>query len=393
MDASQNKRRVLKLFFFFLAGLVLGLLACILGIFLFSRRQMMKSGYVPVQEVLVQAGYHEEKVGDDLLRYVKESQESPKITVSVSKNLKLIRKNEYSFSGSGELMSSLRTLYARKALLEKVLNVSIIKGGFPFYKVHTEKMVYQEWPGKLPLIAHAGGGLLIRKGRKTKKWAYTNTLEAFVASYDRGLRNIEMDFALTTDKVLVAAHGWKYYDGKKSSDEFLKESPWNLTPITFLDVLDQMVVNPDVFLILDLKSRQWDEADLLTYYQWIHDQAMEKGGTELLDRIVPQIYGQEEYEQIRSICMWKNIIYTLYREEEVPDEEIISFITGKDDIKIVTMPKERVNSAFCKQIHEAGKKVYTHVVDDLNSLYRLRNKGVDGVYTNIITPASYELIK
>ena len=390
MDTSEKKRNVLRTVFLVLAGLLLGLLAGIAGIFLFSRRMMMKSNYVPVQEVLAEAGYHKENAGDDLLRYVKDS---PEVTISISKDRKLIRKNDYSFTCSGELMSSLKTLYVRKSLLEKVLNVSISKGGFPLYKVHTEKKVYEEWPGKLPLIAHAGGGLLVRKGRKTKKQAYTNTLESFVASYDRGLRNIEMDFCLTTDDVLVAAHGWKYYDGEKSFDEFMKDSPWNLTPMSFLDVLDQMEVNPDVFLILDLKTRKWNEEDLLSNYQWIYEQAMEKGGADLLDRIVPQIYGQEEYDLIRSVCKWKNIIYTLYREEEVPDEDIISFINDKDDIKIVTMPKDRVNSAFSKQIHAAGKKVYTHVVDDLNTMYRLRNKGVDGVYTNIITPASYELIK
>jgi len=390
METSNNKRNVARLVIFALAGLLIGLIIGIAGIFLFSRRLMMKSDYVPVQEVLAEAGYHKENAGDDLLKYVKDS---PDITICISKDRKLVRKNEYTFSCAGEFMSSLKTLYARRALLEKVLNVSITKGRFPFYRVHTKKKVYEEWPGKLPLIAHAGGGLIVRKGRKTKKRAYTNTLESFVASYDRGLRNIEMDFCLTTDNVLVAAHGWKYYDKKKSIDEFLKDSPWNLTPMTFLDVLDQMMVNPDVYLIMDLKSRQWNEDDLLTYYQWIYEQAIEKGGNDLLDRIVPQIYGQEEYDLIRTICKWKNIIYTLYREEEVPDEEIISFISDKDDIKIVTMPKDRVQSDFCKQIHEAGKKVYTHVVDDLNSMYRLRNKGVDGVYTNIITPDSYELIK
>ena len=87
------------------------------------------------------------------------------------------------------------------------------------------------------------------------------------------------------------------------------------------------------------------------------------------------------------------MIFTLYRADEYSDDEIIDFITGKEDIQVITMPKTRVKRSFCRRIHKAGKQVYTHVIDDLNSLYRYRNKGVDGAYTNIISAASYETIR
>jgi len=68
METSNNKRNVARLVIFALAGLLIGLIIGIAGIFLFSRRLMMKSDYVPVQEVLAEAGYHKENAGDDLLK-------------------------------------------------------------------------------------------------------------------------------------------------------------------------------------------------------------------------------------------------------------------------------------------------------------------------------------
>lgn len=105
------------------------------------------------------------------------------------------------------------------------------------------------------LIAHAGGEI---DGR-----TYTNSLEALTLSISKGVKLIELDFLITKDNHLVAAHHWedfkKITNYQKNSDssplslkEFLQSKILGqYTPMSIYDVNRIFEENKDLFLLTD----------------------------------------------------------------------------------------------------------------------------------------------
>ena len=117
--------------------------------------------------------------------------------------------------------------------------------------------------------------------------------------------------------------------------------------------------------------------------------ALATGGEALLNRIVPQIYHTWEYDVIREYRDWDNIIFTLYREKDMAEDDVVSFVSDKDDIRIVTLPRSMITGDFTRKLHDAGKKVYTYSVNELSTMRSWQEKGVDGFYTDIVTPEEF----
>lgn len=90
---------------------------------------------------------------------------------------------------------------------------------------------------------------------------------------------------------------------------------------------------------------------------------------------------------LKSIYDCPQIIYTLYTQSKVPDEDIIAFVQDKEDIPVVVIPKKRVGSEFIAKLHEVGKYTYSHTFDDIEELQTYFDMGVDGFFTNAILPS------
>lgn len=97
------------------------------------------------------------------------------------------------------------------------------------------------------IIAHAGGGI---EGDK-----YTNSLEAFQNSYEKGHRLIELDINMTSDGKVVARHDWK--DIKDQTYETFKNRLYKdkYKPIDFQQVIKLLKKYDDVYIILDGKTK------------------------------------------------------------------------------------------------------------------------------------------
>lgn len=361
------------------------------GIATFSVKDMETQDFVPFEEILKLDGYEKKGlIGDISVSYVKKS---PEISIRLNRGLTELTKNEYTFSVESSVVKIDNLLYIKRKTLEGILDREISRDSKGQYKLSEQEQAAHGWVSKeLPLIAHAGGGILEEKGSgELVQRTYTNSREAFISSYDRGYRVIEMDFQLSTDGVLCGLHNWDKYDGPLSSMEWSKQKiNKRYTTLTLPDVLKEMTVNTDLYLVLDMKSYEWEDAKVVKQYQDIYEQALNLGGQQLVDRLIPQIYEQSEYALIKEVYDWKSIIYTLYRSDKIPDEDIISFVKGKEDICVVTVLKRRVSEDFCALLHDAGKIVYTHTINDIDGLYEYMNEGVDGFYTDTMTPAAYQ---
>lgn len=280
-----------------------------------------------------------------------------------------------------------------------IIILLVILAGFAgvyFYRNYLPaRTILQDSPAFLkdepPLISHAAGGIWVeKKGGEKKLVTYSNSVEALRGSLKNGYKLIEIDLAYTTDGDFACTHAWPKSDTKYMSSwewrNYLVKKKYTSMSLRFL--LQILKNRPDVYLVTDNKSNHTIQ-NTRTEFQLLYEQAMAIGGTQLLDRIIPQFYNRDMYEVIEEIYDWPMKIFTLYRQNGVSDQEIIDFVKEKDDILIITMPKKRVSKKFCQAIHDIGKYAYTHTVDTREEMIRYRRMGIDGFYTNAILPEDY----
>ena len=228
----------------------------------------------------------------------------------------------------------------------------------------TEKNMY--------LVAHAGGGI--------NGMTYTNSKAALDNSYKNGIRLMELDFEWTNDGQLVVLHSWDGFVNKFFNvdvkryyyDEFEKFTMVNgYTHLTPDRMAKWMEDHPDAYIVTDIKR---DNIKGLGYLRFTYPH--------LVDRIIPQIYRQDEYETVKELG-YENIILTLYMMGN--KNQVLDFMY-LDELLAVTMPQVTASTDLPLRLSERGVYVYTHTINDLNELLNLKNNGVKGFYTDYLVP-------
>jgi len=248
---------------------------------------------------------------------------------------------------------------------------------------HTQIDAYA-WT-KHKLIAHAAGGI---KGKD-----YTNSEEAFQNSYANGYQLIEIDLSLTSDGELVARHGWDETYGQKFKPtdkalpyrKFIK-LPYYLqyTPMDFEGIINLLKKHPDIYILLDGKVTSPKETKQL--YQKIGE-AIEEVDEEIISRLIPQMYYQQDLETIRSYGFY-DILYIVGREEQTPKQ--IAAFCKKNDIRAIGISKTRVSEALVDHLYQKGIVTYIYTINDLDEMYTYFEIDVHGFYTDYVIPEEIE---
>lgn len=224
-------------------------------------------------------------------------------------------------------------------------------------------------------IAHAGGAI--------EEITYTNCKEALDESYKNSYKFIEVDFEWTSDGYPVLLHSWDGFvtklfgvEPKKYSLEEFKSFNMinNWTQMDFEDLINWLENHPGVYIVTDVKEENIKLLSLIKE-KYSHVQ----------DQFIPQIYFMEEYIHAEYLG-YKNIIYTLYRSNNTP-EEIIDFASA-NNLLAVTMPIERAQSDLPKKLKESGVFTYSHTINDIELQKQLEKQGVDGFYTDTLKAIS-----
>ena len=95
-----------------------------------------------------------------------------------------------------------------------------------------------KWHDNYKLVAHALGAV--------DEVPYTNSLEAFLENYKKGLRVFEVDLIRGADGILVARHDWY----KSSYDNLQQDYPGNIAPSMdsndFKNKIEYWIENPQI---------------------------------------------------------------------------------------------------------------------------------------------------
>lgn len=226
-----------------------------------------------------------------------------------------------------------------------------------------------------PLVAHSGGAV--------KGLDYTNSREALDASWAAGLRWFELDLAATSDGKIVLVNNWgdgfeKLFPGsqrgRRTHAEFLAlKMAQGLTPLDFAGLVTWLEAHPEAVVVTDVKD---DNVAVLKQIAESHKA--------LLPRLVAQVYQLEEYDAIRALGYGRVILSTY--SMDASDAEILEWVKSRP-LHAVAMTAERAKTSdLAQRLGEGGLPVYAHTVNDKTELDSLVAAGVDGVYTDTLTP-------
>ncbi len=239
------------------------------------------------------------------------------------------------------------------------------------------------------LIAHAMGGISDGK--------YSNSLEAFEENYEKGMRIFEADFSVTSDHVMILRHDWTKSRGQKglikydgyipTYEEFMTTPLYGkYTPLSLADLFNLMKDHKDVYIITDSKAGSYEQ--VVDDFRLIYDTAQQTDSLNLLDRFIVQIYNDEMYDAVQSVYPFENIIYTLYQRGTDNLEQLCAFCT-QHNITIITVNYKKYSTELQRLADENHLQVYLHTLNKSESALLYYRQGVDGFYTDNITPVSW----
>lgn len=408
--SNQKKTHFLIPFLGFLGGILCALLLLFLSGRSLSRRG--GNGFVPVKPIMTAAGYKALpcREGNNYLF----AKEDPEITVCFNPEEETAAKNEYSFSADHQLQERRFGLYAAPSLLKDLLDVEIKKTGYFRYEVtprtHPSLSLSS---GTAPFISALMGGYYSENEEGVLSFQKaTYSLEALVSNYGKGIRVFESRFERTSDGVLVCFHNLESaYGHLPTYKEFLENSPSGLTQMSAEALLTQMLVNPDMFVVVSMHYGASSLEEQQEWYRLLLEQASSMGGEDLVCRLIPMFYSSKERTALREVREWPQMIFLpkidtppeAPAEGEEPTDEykaalkaykkrlknIANFLADKDDVPWVAMNRALVTRDYSDQLHELGKQVLATSVDRVDTLYIYLNAGADGFFTNAMPPEGY----
>lgn len=233
----------------------------------------------------------------------------------------------------------------------------------------------------------------------------TNSKEALNLAKRNGYKLIEVDFALTSDDVLVLKH-----DFSKDSLRVLEQpvvgdetfQVWDqemfvntkiyrkYTPMEITDLINWMKENPDIYIITDTKETS--EELVTEEFEQIVEAC--ENDENILNRFVVQIYNNDMYDMVKKVYDFPNILYTIYQIAE-PSDEFFSDLARfciENDIEVVTIPKDYLWQPFIDILKENNLIIYTHTLNTISDLERAINMGCNGVYTDFLYESDMQYI-
>lgn len=249
-----------------------------------------------------------------------------------------------------------------------------------------------EW-WEIPVVAHAGGAI----DGKTA----TNSLEALNLSVERGCRMIEVDFSPTSDKELVLLHGWDEDSLEKvelsgtirepiSMAEFLElKICGEYTAMSMADFVDWLEMNPDVYIVLDVKVENSEE-EIRWALQYLVDACGQN--PDRLAQFVIQLYFDEMYEIAEEVYDFPNILYATYKTESEDPEywrEIAAFCKERK-IPAVSLPSHRMVPEIVDILKENGLIVYTYTINTAEEMEEMLAAGADGICSDVLSESDWK---
>jgi len=346
-----------------------------------TKNELIESGFLPIRQAMNAFDY--EEIGE---YFFSKTSETVLINVRFDLSNSICIKNNYSFDISDSFIDYENEIYIYQKKLESIINAEFYFQDDCLKAIAINYSQHDWITASAPLVAHALGGLRESNTNST----YQNTLEALIQNYELGHRVFEVDFQVTSDYGLAAVH-----DGLVPGNEngiYMSDKEWksfqdfNYTTLLVGDILDEMLINTDMFIVTDTK---WLS---MTAFDIIYQEAQKKDPA-LMDRIIPQIYEISMYDKLMNIYSFPSVIYTTYASSDT-NEEIVEFVDSKDNIRVITTPGTgRIDEGLLQLANDNDILIFVHTYNTYTDMTRFLNMGVYGIYTDYLIPGDYNIYK
>ena len=224
------------------------------------------------------------------------------------------------------------------------------------------------------IVAHAGGGI--------SGTSYTNSKEALIATLDKNIKCVELDFAWTSDHKLVCAHkSTEFIMGRPTEKVFLESKANGVyTHMNAETALKMLYERDKVYLIMDTQ-----EKDGAAVYAEIKRILKAHGKYGYMKRVVPQIYKKSDYKKYRKVYKFKSGIFTLYKIKPLTANKLRSIASFcKERNLVITISKSRFNAKRRSILKEIGVVTAVHTVNSKSIMKKLLKRGACTVYTDFV---------
>ncbi len=241
------------------------------------------------------------------------------------------------------------------------------------------------------LVAHAFG--------MVDGESYTNSIEAFNVSYKQGFRLFEVDFMPLKDGNIITAHDLHEqnfgltgaFTDYSKADLIGKKYNGKYTPLFAEEFIELLRKYPDIHVILDTKAGHTDIIRTLV--------RTAKGDPSVLDRLIPHVSNQENYDAVMAEYKFPQTMLALYRLlslQKMSQEEIVGYIhknniaavminIKEDDATLANIGNDGPGKFSFRKFHELLNKEriphYVHSAKTVEDVARFRDMGV-GVYSD-----------
>lgn len=249
----------------------------------------------------------------------------------------------------------------------------------------------ETWFEDYKVISHACGGI---DGKD-----YTNSYEALELSYEKGQRVVEADFLFTSDGALVLRHYWKddlgqeNFDGTAPTLEEFKSTPifGVYTPMTAEDFVAYMSSHEDLYLVTDVKHKMKSTTFEDTMKEFV--KIAKQIDASVLERVIVQIYCEDDYKKMEKIYPFASYIFTLYKLPKQYKDNYgkIAEFCKESGISVVTMPAKWIKEkADIEELTENDIRVYVHTVNEQEEAVKMLGMGVTGIYTDYLYESDFQ---
>lgn len=157
------------------------------------------------------------------------------------------------------------------------------------------------------------------------------------------------------------------------------------TALTFEDIVRLLQLHRDAFIVTDTK--RFKKSDVISAFEFVVSKTSAID-SEVLHRIVPQIYTERMLGYIEKIFKFNSYIFTLYKSHA--NNERVHDFSVKNGIEVIGMPAKKIEIEYSREylelLNNSGIMTFLHTVNDLSRIAEFRKMDVYGFYTDFIAP-------
>jgi len=236
------------------------------------------------------------------------------------------------------------------------------------------------WYTKARLRAHAGGGI--------EGCMYTNSKEALLESYKKGIRIIELDATITSDDKVVISHNfmkdvtWGLSSDLPTYKEFMEcKICGRFTPMSLEDLIIFLVEHRDLHIVLDHPAKGFLQLTKIInkLLELINEKQLDKN---VLDQFIIQVFTIEEHEWLNSLKHFKNLEFYFSAKRDI--EGTIDYVV-KSKVHTVSINKTRLNKELVTKFSKLGVRVFSPSINEPEEIKAAFDMGIWGITSDFIS--------